>query len=98
MVRGLERFAPALLLRGLNEDFFVHLQIGLELQGVTGIPLLLARQRREEFLAKGRSVLARCSDQSLLHRNQDADRRQGRPLRGFAGQSRQPWNLLFTTD
>lgn len=58
VVGGFEGFATAATSRGMREDAFVELQVGLKLQGGSHVPVLLASERGEEFAAEGRGVFA----------------------------------------
>ncbi len=52
VIGHLEGFAAALRRGGAGDDLFVHLQVGLKIQLVAGIPFLLPGDRRNIFLAK----------------------------------------------
>jgi len=58
MICGFERFARASRGAGPGDEFLVHLQVGLKLEGFAHIPMLMARERGEEFLTKGGGFFA----------------------------------------
>ena len=58
MIGGSKGFSAAGMRGGFGEDTFIHLQVGLKFESGSGVPVLFASKRSEEFLAKSSGVFA----------------------------------------
>ncbi len=58
MIGDFEGFAAALRNGGAGDDVFIHFQIGLKIESVSGMPFLQASDGGEVFLAEDRGIPA----------------------------------------
>ncbi len=58
VVGGFEGFARAARGAGTSDEFFVHLKIGLELEGFANVPAVMAGEAGEKFSAERGGFLA----------------------------------------
>jgi hypothetical protein len=58
VIRSFKGFARAASDICSGDEFFIHFQIGLKIEGVPDIPALVAREAGEEFLSKGGGIFA----------------------------------------